>query len=111
MADEPGLPRVADDVGGPRSTCCFLATSGRETSQATAFSTRDLDDSILDGAGPARLRPPAHVKVAIRMTSDLWLAAIVEVGELWIADRPAAMMRQQRRHRLSLVERNNDVVE
>ena len=70
-----------------------------------------LDDPILDGARPARLRAPAHVEVAIRMISDLWLAAIVEVGELWIAHRPAAMMRQQRRHRLSLIERDDDVVE
>jgi hypothetical protein len=35
----------------------------------------------------------------------------MEVGELWIAYWPAAMMRQQRRHRFSLVERDDDVVE
>jgi hypothetical protein len=45
------------------------------------------------------------------MFSDLWLAAIMEVGELRIAHWPTAMMRKQRRHRLSLVEGNDDVVE
>ena len=51
------------------------------------------------------------MKVAIRMLSDLRLTAIMEVGELRIAHWPAAMVRKQRRHRLSLVEGDDDVVE
>jgi hypothetical protein len=35
----------------------------------------------------------------------------MEVGELWITNGPAAMMRQQRRHCLALVERDDNVVE
>ena len=50
------------------------------------------------------------MKFTVGMTLNLLLAAEMEVPVAWVADRPAAIAGQEREDRLSLLQRNNQVV-
>ena len=57
--------------------------------------------------GSRRLEAPAHVEFTVGTSLNLLLAAEMEVPETWVADRPAAIVRQKRDDRLFLLPRNS----
>ena len=57
--------------------------------------------------GSRRLETPAHVEFTVGTPLNLLLAAEMEVPETRVADRPAAIVRQKRDDRLSLLPRNS----
>lgn len=67
---------------------------------------RSVARPINADARPRGLARAAHVKVTVGMTVDFPLAAEVEAGDLWIADWPTAIIRQERFDCFSLAERN-----
>lgn len=62
------------------------------------------------GARPGGLESPEHVEITVRVSARLQLAAEVEVLLQGVTERPSAVAGQKRSDRLSLAERDVQVV-